>query len=185
MKKVVLLTLSLIAFVTVSCKDDKKQETNDQPEQKEAPAKENFYVEMDAQADKKDDLALYYTEDGTNNYTPEKALWRTVNPGEQQTLVYDLPLNVLPSNIRLDFGTNKAQEWVTVSRIKFAHQGNNFEIKGSEFLQYFDNNVFKTEVDSVKGTITFKKDGNTYVTPYYTPNVKLVEKLSELSVEKH
>ncbi|OYQ33312.1 hypothetical protein CHU92_13045 [Flavobacterium cyanobacteriorum] len=179
MKKIVLLALTAIGFLSISCKEEKKDENT---ENKKAPVKENFYVEITAQAAKKDDFAVYYTEDGTIEFKPEKALWRGIAANKEETMVIDFPADIIPTHIRLDLGLNKEQDSVTISKIKIGYLDNAIEIKGSQFFDYFViDNQFKTTVDPSKATITFIKNGTEYKTPYYYPRQELVNKIKQIT----
>lgn len=180
MKKIVSLALIVFSLVSISCKDEKK---NGNTEEKKAPVKEVFSVELTAQAAKKDDFAVYYTEDGTIQFKPEMAIWRGIAAGKEETIVVDFPADVIPTHIRLDFGLNKEQDSVTLSNVKIGYLSNTFNIKGSQFFDYFiKDDQFKTSVDAAKGTITFIKDGAEYKTPYYYPRQELLDKIKQVTV---
>ena len=171
--------LSVISLMSVSCKNDKKDAV---PGEKKAPLKENFYVEISAQTAKKDDFAVYFTEDGTNNFNGVKTVWHGVNAGENQSVVFDLPVTAIPTNIRLDFGLNKDQDSVVVSKIKFAFLDKTHEIKGSQFFDFFiKDEQFKTEIDSAKGTLKIVKSGSEFKTPYFYPRQELIDKIKEMT----
>mgnify|MGYP000858746459 CR=1 FL=1 len=183
MKKILLLTLSLVSLLSVSCKDDKK--AGEDNAANAAPVKPNFFVEVDANAAKKDDFAVYFTEDGTNNFNGQNTVWHGINAGKTETVVFDLPEPVIPTNIRLDFGLNKEQDSVTVSRVKFSFLNNNLEIKGSQFFDYFiKDEQFKATTDPAKGTLTIVKNGPEYKTPYYYPRQELIDKIKEMTIGK-
>lgn len=179
MKKIILLALTVVSLVSVSCKDDKKAGTSDGDN---APVKKNFYVEITAKASQKDDFAVYFTEDGTVDFKPESALWRGFTAGQNETLVYDFPADAVPTHIRIDLGMNKQQDSVVLSNLKVGYFGNVLEIKGSQFFDYFiKDEQFKTSVDAAKGTTTFIKQGAEYKTPYYYPRHELATKIQEMT----
>lgn len=179
MKKIVLLALTVVSLVSTSCKDEKKAGS---PDDKKGPVKENFYVEITATASKKDDFAVYFTEDGTIDFKPEAALWRGFAAGKEETLVYDFPVDAVPTHIRIDFGMNKEQDSVTLSRLKIGYLDNALEIKGSQFFDFFiKDEQFKTAVDAAKGTTSFIKNGAEYKTPYYYPRQELIDKIKQMT----
>ena len=175
--------LSLFAIVLLSATSCKKEEKKETDSAVEAPAvKENFVVELTASAAKKDDFAVYYTEDGTNNFDGKNAVWHGIaGDNKQETLVFDIPVAATPTNIRMDFGLNKDQETVEVYNIRLSFLGKDQNIKGSEFFNYFikDEN-FKTELDSAKGTMRIAKQGAEFKTPYFYPRQELIDAIKNL-----
>lgn len=143
----------------------------------------NFNVEVDAYVAKKDGFGLYFSEDNTVNFTPENVVWCDIEPQTQAAKAYfEIPEERLPTHIRLDFGFNKEQDSVVIKNIKLNYLKNSFEIKGSEFLNYFlKNDQIKTKIDSVNNTFIIYREGIEYKTPFYYPNENLVVKLRELT----
>lgn len=165
----------------VSCKDEKKTE---KPAEAvvEVTGVENFRVELDVNASKKDDFTVYYTENNTIDFTGDLAQWRGVEGGKEETIVIDLPKDVIPTDIRLDFGMNKQQEYVIVKNIKLIYHTSDFSIKGSDFFKYFiEDKNFKTEIDPTAGTLKILPVGTTYTTPYFYPTQQLLDAIKELT----
>jgi len=80
-----------------------------------------------------------------------------------------LPEDRIPTQIRLDFGLNKEQEFIEIQNIKISYGANSFEFKGADFFTFFtlDPN-FKTEVDQSKGILKIlKKTKNIRLLFYY------------------
>ena len=89
---------------------------------------------------------------------------------------------VIPTNIRLDFGINKDQGNVIVENLKFDYFGRHFEFKGSDFFNYFDtNNAIKTEIDHAKGIVKFIKNNEKFITPFYYPNQAFLNKIKKIT----
>lgn len=179
------ILIALVAITIVSCKTENKEQDAENKEVNEEVVNPNFNVELTATAAKKDDFALYFTEDNTINFTAENALWCGIEPlKENATVYFEIPEERLPSHIRLDFGLNKAQDSVVLKNVEFNYLKNTFEIKGSEFFKYFNQDEqFKTKIDDVNGTVTFYKSGSEYKTPYYYPNDSLVKKIIALETK--
>ena len=175
--------LGLVAIVLLSVTSCKKEEKSEAATAAEAPAvKENFYVELTASAAKKDDFAVYFTEDSTNDFDGKNAVWHGITgDNKQETIVFDLPVSATPTNLRMDFGLNKDQETVEIYNIKMSFLGQEKNIKGSEFFNYFikDEN-FKTEIDSAKGTMRIAKQGAEFKTPYFYPRQELIDAVKNL-----
>lgn len=173
-----------LASMVISCKDDKKVSTEETKAVEEVTVKENFSIEMDVQAAKKDDFAVYYTENGTNEFSETSVAWKGVKGGpDVEKLVIDLPADVAPTNVRLDFGLNKDQESVTVKNIKIIYYGKELSFKGSEFFNYFiKDDKFKTDIDAAAGTLKISKNGTAFATPYFYPRQELIDAIKKLTL---
>lgn len=181
MKTKFLIIASALLLALTSCKNDKKTDLEtDKP-----AAKENFSVEIDAVAAKKDDFCLYYTEDNTITFSGEKAVWRGVKGGNvDEKVVLNLSEEIIPTDIRLDFGINKEQDSVHIKNVKISYYGKDINIKGSELFNWFINNPeFKSEVDVANGITKFLKSGTEYKTPYLYPKQELIDALKKLTSE--
>lgn len=172
-----------IAFLGMmsSCKDDKKTEGAESTEAK-APGKQNFVVEMDVTTQTKDDFTVYYTEDGTNMFQPTQTVWRGVaGGGAKEKIVFDLPDEIVPTNIRLDFGMNKDRQDLTVDNIKFSYLDKSFQIKGSDFFNYFiKEERTVTEVNAQNGTIKLGKTTGNDGTFFY-PRQELLDEIAKMT----
>lgn len=177
MKK--LYFLALVAITLVSCKQESKQtETVDETT---TLKKENFYVELETTSSKKDDFALYFTTDNTNDFNGTQAVWHGVDSLTEELVTFDIPEEFLPTNLRLDLGLNKAQDSVVVKKVKLSYLDKNLEFTGDNFFTYFiKDDQFKTKVDSIKKTLTIYKDGAEYKTPYFYPTQELTDKITTI-----
>lgn len=180
MKTNFLIIAAAFVVLTTSCKKEKDANAADS----DKPAViENFRVEMDVVVSKPDSFALYYTENNTIDFTEVMALWKAANGGNvEEKVVFDLPEEILPTDIRLDFGLNKSQESVVVKHVKMSYYGNVFEFKGSDFFNYFIKDAnFKAETDPVSGTMTITKNGPEYKTPFFYPRQELIDALKKIT----
>lgn len=179
MKKLVLILGVFSSLFLTSCKDESKKEGAETLENK----KENFSVEFDVTCLKKDDFSVYYTEDNTINFTGEKAVWSGVEgKPESQKIVLDLPEQIIPTNIRFDFGMNKEQDDIILEKFKISYYGKSFEAKGSDFLKYFiQNDSIKTEIDQAKGTIKFLKNPTKHHVPFYYPHQAILDEVKKIT----
>ena len=177
------IIIVLIAISFSACKDEKKTEVENSAPVVEK--KENFSVEVDVITDKDDDFPLYYTENGTVIFDDSHAVWSGVKgQSQQQTVVLNLSDEIIPTHIRIDFGINKGDEQgdVLLKRFKMSYYGKSFEIKGSDFLKYFNKNeATKTEVDDANGTIKFVKDQNGAATPFFYPQQTLIDEIRKIT----
>lgn len=182
MKKIILVTTVLSAVFLQSCKD--KKDEKETPEQQNA--NRSFSVEVEAAAAKKDDFALYYTEDNSVNFQPSLALWGSIEGGNvKKTVKFELTPEKLPTDIRLDFGLNKAQDSVVISNVKVMYHENEYAFKGSDFFKYFaEEKTFNTKVDAAKGTITFYAKDGEYKTPFYYPTQLTIDSVKKITTGK-
>ncbi|MGL2965400.1 hypothetical protein [Flavobacterium sp. XGLA_31] len=183
MRAKIFFSIILLSILGTSCKGKQEETTTPTAEKPAKAIKENFSVEMDLAASKKDDFALYYTEDSTINFTSEMTVWHGVTgDNKRETIVFNLSEELLPTDIRLDFGMNKEQESVTVYNLKISYYGNDYLIKGSDFFKYFiDNKSFKTEINATDGTLKILKVGSEYKTPFFYPRQEIVDVIKKLT----
>ena len=142
----------------------------------------NFIIEVEAKVSTKDDFAAYYTEDKSSNFDGSKAVWTGIAAGDNfQVIKLNLPQEIVPTNIRLDFGINKDQQNISVKEITMSFQGMSFEIKGDKFFEYFiDTKEFPAVVDPIKGTLEIKYEVGKFKTPYFYPNEKLLNEIQTI-----
>jgi hypothetical protein len=181
MKAKKLLLISFLSLSILSCKnDEKKEEGNDKQMEN---VKQKFSVELDVIAPVEDNFTVYYTEDGTNTFTSDKAVWSGVKgQTTSQKVTLDLSEEIIPTNIRIDFGISKDQGDVVLEKFKLSYYGKSFEARGSDFLKYFViNSTIKTQIDEVKGTITFLKNPTQFYTPFYDPQVSIQEEIKKIT----
>lgn len=182
MKTKIFIIATIFSLVLVSCKKDNQVKEGEE-NTPQIEKKEKFSVDLDVLVPKEDNFSVYYTEDGTINFTGEKAVWSGVKgQAESQKVVLDLPEEVIPTNIRIDFGINKEQGDVVLEKFKLSFYGKTFEAKGSDFLKYFiTNDSVKTEIDQVKGTIKFVKNPKKFFTPFYYPQQAVLDEISKIT----
>lgn len=178
-----LLLPVLLLFALMSCKDEKKasEETATAP-----AAKQNFSVEIDAITNVKDDFAVYYTEDGTNDFAGTMASWKGIlGSGKSEKVTFDLPADIIPTHIRLDFGLNTEQGDIVVENVKMDFYGKSFSFQGSQFFTYFiATDQFKTEVDQAKGTLTILRGEGDFKTPYFYPTQNLIDAVAKITAQE-
>lgn len=179
MKSKIILILGIIFLSLTSCKENKKDEVTDEVK---VDAKQNFSLDLDVICLKKDDFTLFYTEDKSISFTADKTAWRGVIASPlSQRVTMDLKGEIIPTNIRLDFGVNKDQEDIILEKFKISYYGKTFEAKGSEFFKYFIPNTFiKTEIDQVKGTVKFLKSAS-FSTPFFYPHQAIIDELIKIT----
>ncbi|WP_264520036.1 hypothetical protein [Flavobacterium sp. N1994] len=163
MKSKLISILSLFIVLT-SCKN--KEES--QPVETPAKAVENkFTITLEAKVIKDDAFHIYYSEDGSQNFTEDKSVWVEFkgNPNPQK-IKFELPENIYPTMLRLDLGTNKDQENIEFINLNLKYFNSTKDMKWGDFLTYFRPNELVTglETNLIK---PIKKDP--YVGPSFFP----------------
>ena len=177
MKTNFVILATIISLTFISCKNDKKEDVA------KADEKQNFSIDLDVIAPLDDNFSVYYTEDNTINFNGDKAVWRGVKgQSDTQKVTLDLKEEIIPTNIRIDFGINKDQGDVVLEKFKLSFYGKSFEAKGSEFFKYFiPNDSVKTEIDTKTGTVKFLKNPKKFFTPFYYPQQAVLDEIKKIT----
>jgi hypothetical protein len=146
-----LLTLTLLT----SCKLDKSSDSNNESGVKKD--ENSFKITLDVIVKKDDDFSLFYTEDGSADFTKIEPIWMKIIGNENsQKVQYNLPGEVYPTQLRLDFGINKIQENIILNSVTLEYKGKNRVIAGAELGNYFREDDSKCQFDYKTGVITAK-----------------------------
>jgi hypothetical protein len=125
-------------FMLLSLVSCKKETDKKEGNQKLAELKETFDVNFNLVVEKDDTFQLYYTEDGTLNFSDDKSIKSELKGSvDAQDVLFKLPADVLPTNIRLDFGDNPEQGSVVVNSLKLKYLNNEFNVTKDLVTQYF------------------------------------------------
>ncbi|GAA3723283.1 MULTISPECIES: hypothetical protein [Flavobacterium] len=168
--KTKLFFVSLILFVTfTSCK---KEANKDEVKPAEVEVKNNnFQVTLSAIVKADDNFQLYYSQDAYEvPYKEENSVWTAVKANEnQQDIVFNLPEDVIPNYIRIDFGTNEAQKEIVIKNFRMKYYSKSFEAKDSLFFNYFIPNDCIKILDKKNSTIqNFKTKEGKYDPLFYS-----------------
>lgn len=146
------ILLVALVLVVVSCKDEPKTENEQVDNQEVKVAEKTFKLTLNTVVSKNDDFCLLYTEDGSLNF--EKGIWKEVKASEnEQSIVFILPEEVQPSQLRLDLGKNPEQQDIVIKSIKFEYGSNSREIKGFEMGVFFRADDTKCTFDATTGVV--------------------------------
>lgn len=177
-----LSAILIIAVVLFSCKDDKNK-INKEDSNSKIEANNFFKVSLDLIVLKDDNFHLYYTEDGTINFNEKQSIWFPIKGGEKvQEVVYKLPVDVIPTHLRLDFGfgKNETQSDVVIKSFKMNYFDKNFQVNDTKIFDYFSPNELSTIIDKSSSTLKrLKKDQETGPSLY--PQIILVEEIAKLT----
>ncbi len=153
LKQILASTLFILALV--SCKNDTKEVAK--PDAAKLP--ETFNIAFNLTVLKDDTFQLFYTEDGSLNFGEQKSVKSVIKGSPTaQEILFKLPADVLPTNIRLDFGDNKAQDEITVNSMRLKYFAKTFNASENVVKKYFYTNDFQLKYDDktskVKAVIT-------------------------------
>ena len=147
MKKNLLLLALIVCF---SCNDGKKKELVEPTGAKEAKAKivkdDILKVTLDFKVSQDDKFELYYSENDIGvNFGPNDRLAQYVKAADDyQTITFNLPKGIFPSNFRIDLGDNpiKNESPVEIMSIKIQWNDNVIDIDRSLISSFFQPNAY-------------------------------------------
>jgi hypothetical protein len=168
MKTKLVLALVFLTTLFAGCKNEKSVDDLDLVT---PTVVDNYFkVTLNVNVKKDDNFSLFFTEDGTIDFKGNP-IWVKVKGSDiAQDVVFNLPADRLPSQLRLDFGMAKDQESIKINTFKMQYLEKSFEITGDKFYIYFNPDISKTIFDKTAATVSaIKKDGiNTF--PSFYPN---------------
>lgn len=146
----------LLALTMLSCKDQEKKEDKTDVIAEQSTIKPNiFTVTLNATVKKDDSFQVYFKNEDGASFEEKNSLFIEFKGSDKpQDIVFNLPEDVLPNYIRLDFGTNKEQEEIIVNNFKIDYLGKKFEAKGADFFKYLIVNELTMKKDTVKSSVT-------------------------------
>lgn len=154
-KSILLLLMMSLAFV--NCKNES---TPTEAEKNEAEAPKNvFKVAVDVLVKKDDNFCLLYTEDGSLDF--KEGVWQVVKGADaEQKVEFLLPVDVFPSQLRLDLGQKPDQEDIVIKKITFEYLGKTRVLVGQEIAAFFTPDTSKCTFDATTGIVkAVTKDG--------------------------
>lgn len=174
--------VALIALTFVGCKNEKTEEnTTQQSGEAAAPKNDFFQVTLDVTAKKDDHFHIYFSEDGSINFTEENSVWSDVKGSESsQKVVFNLPKDVIPTQLRVDFGWTKDQGEIVINNFEMSYMGKTKTIPGADFFKYFRPNEGNTIVNEQNHSVkSLPNDGK--VGPSAYPLETLTQELEILA----
>lgn len=180
MKTKLLLLALLVCF---SCNDGKKKESDEPTETKEAKIEivkdDILKVTMDFKVTQDDKFELYYSENDIGvNFGPNDRLAQYVKANDDyQSITFNLPKDIFPSNFRIDLGDNpiKNETPVEIMSIKIEWNGNVIDIDNSLISSFFQPNAYlqQTETGYERKVINDKYDPFLLVKPVLIKKMEL------------
>ena len=170
--KIIVLLLSISAL---SCKN--KEEV----QQPIVEKKDNsFTITVDMIVKKDDSFQIYYMEDVNEGVNPKNYVDVAVKGSDKsQEVVFKLPEDVVPANIRFDLGGNKEQEPIKINSFKMSYFDKKFEAKNEAFDFFFGYNTQVT-FDKTTSTATMKTSGSEDYDPICIAKPSLHDEFTKL-----
>ncbi|RZJ67908.1 MAG: hypothetical protein EOO50_03545 [Flavobacterium sp.] len=177
MKNIVIVAMLALAFV--GCKDEKKAEDAAQPVP-EVVKNDFFQVTLDVTVKKDDHFHVYYTEDGSIDFVDDNSVWADVKGSDApQKVTFNLPKDVLATQLRIDFGWAKDQGEIVINNLEISYLGKTRSIAGADFFKYFRPNEGYTIVNMQNHSVkSIQNDGK--VGPSVYPLAPIAEELEKL-----
>lgn len=178
MKAIVLHTVIALLLLT-GCKKEKEAAAA-------GAAGKHMQVKLEVVAEKDDNFSVYYTEDGSIDFSKEEPVWMPVQGSSKvQEVVFNLPEGVVPTQLRLDLGTNKEQEEVVLKKVSVVYFDQIFIVEGRDIFTFFMADHTKCTVDITTGTIKpVTKDGIRQSPSLYPHGRRLSRQLALLTQEQ-
>lgn len=169
MKLKILSLVIIISLVFFACQSDKSKDT--QKEVAKEKVEKGYIVSLDVVVKKDDTFSLYYTEDGSIDFTKIEPIWVDVKGQNfSQEVVFKIPEKVTPTQLRIDLGINKNQEEMILKSFKMKHLDKSFEAQGPAFFEYFRPDESKTKADPQTGIVTAVVNKGERQHPSFYPN---------------
>ena len=132
MKSRVVIASLFLSVVLYSCKDIKKEEAT------VTKKSETFDVTLNMVVKNDDNFQLYYTDESTLDFDDKKSFFVPVKGSESpQDIVFNFPEDVIPSNLRVDLGSNAKQVPMKFNSFKMSYYDKSFVLKDSLVLVNF------------------------------------------------
>jgi len=157
MKKILIV---LFVFSLLSCKNEKAENNETQQANEKSIGNDFYTITLDVIAKKDDSFHVFYTEDGSVNFEEKNSVWAEFKGSpNSQKLVFNLKKDVMPNQLRLDFGLNKEQGEVKVNSIEIAYLDKKVTYAGQQIFKYFRPNESSTSIDANTQTVKPLKVG--------------------------
>ena len=128
-----------------------------------------------------DSIRVFYTSDNTINFKEEQAVWKKISgSNKNQEILVEIPQNIKPNQLRIDFGKNTANQDMVLNKICVSYLESTFEAKGEEIYWYFRPDENNTSLDKNNGVLKRKNPSQLNGPSIYPKGNKLKEQLNEL-----
>jgi hypothetical protein len=157
--KAFILSGLLLSVLFTSCKGDKAVEADTVVNEKTSP----FTITVNAVVDKDSEFQIYYNEDGSESYPSEQYVNVAIKGSQEaQDLVFKLPNDVSPMNLRFDLGSTNELKEVKFNFINIDFNGKNINLSKELIFRNFYPNT-QVEFDTLNTVAKIKvKEGEVY-----------------------
>ncbi len=169
----------IICALVFSCgneKNSRNDTTTDSPTTKIEKKDSVFRVSLTAKIREDDKLQLLYIVDSPDGKYDSKNRIEANVTGKQklQTMVFELPKNILPYKFRIDLGEKGHETTIEIDNIKIEMNTNKIVVDSSTIHRYFQKNIYLDTED----WMTFKRKSvtNRY-DPFLTSKAFLIKKI--------
>lgn len=176
-KSILVLTVLLV----LGCKNEKDSSKTDEPEAN-APTEDIFRVAINVTFKENDTFSLFYTEDGSTNFTEKPLTLDWGGTGTPQNLVFTLPNGIYPTELRIDLGMNKNQGDIILNSVELSYNSNKRMIAGPELGNFFRPDEQKCSFDAKTGIVKAKViNGVTQFPSLYPQEINLGPEIQKLA----
>lgn len=179
MKKIIFSSLLCAAiFSMTSCSKDGANSAEVTSENAGVESK-GLVMTLEGVFPTNDTYQIFYSNDGS--FSEDKSVRiPVIGQSVLQKIVVELPENVKPQNLRLDYGYNPNQTVVTIKKATFTYQGNVFEVEGVDFYGKFFVDGQATSYDPITLSINIKSNDDGTYDPYALSTDELKKNLNKL-----
>jgi len=165
-------------FLLCGCKGDRGVQTFNILD--EGPV---FRVTLQATVKNDDRFSVYYTTDGSTNFSKNAPIWTKVNgSANSQRITFSLPENLIPSQLRIDLGHNAQQGPIHLEKVRLSYKTKAIEFPGTLIFSYFRPDVKKTKIDATNGWVTgIVTDGKRQAPSLYPKEAPLRDEIDRLT----
>lgn len=154
--KFLLLSFSCFFTIFFSCKNETPIDELEVVKPEAVNVGTNiFKVTLNVIVKKDDDFALFYTTDGTTDFKIAP-IWQAIKGNSDvQQIKYNLPQDIFPTQLRLDFGLKQNQEDIELKSVVLEYKDKKREISGAELAVFFraDNNKCSFDGTMIKAIV--------------------------------
>ncbi|MDR3273305.1 MAG: hypothetical protein LBT29_07480 [Flavobacteriaceae bacterium] len=130
MRKIILGLIALTLLLTCQKESQTKENTTSKTP--------NFKVILEGVFTKNDRFQLFYASNSETFDENRSIIIPIYGEPILQQIVFDVPKNIKPTKIRLDFGENKAQGEISIKNISFFYKNDSINGDFGSFSEYFD-----------------------------------------------
>lgn len=140
-KRLFILIMSLL--VLASCKEKRDELKEDTAKEQIVLEELTLKVKINAKVLVDDVFEVYFYEPGMKTFHPEDFVFTKVSGDTLfQEIIFELPENIYPERLRLDFGKNMAQQEMEIISIRLLYGSKEYEFSNDEIINKFKPSKF-------------------------------------------